>query len=65
MASFKHYRVTNNEQTPILNEGTYNESNDFKIKILSLTESEMVFDLIGVDVSVANALRRILLAEVL
>jgi DNA-directed RNA polymerase I and III subunit RPAC1 len=35
-----------------------------KVKIQSLTDEEIVFDLIGVDASIANALRRILLAEV-
>ncbi len=34
------------------------------IKIISLDEDSIVFDLIGVDVSFANALRRILIAEV-
>lgn len=65
MSTFKHYKVTNLEQTPVLNEGTVSNSLDnLKIKILSLTSEEIVFDLIGVDASVANALRRILLAEV-
>jgi DNA-directed RNA polymerase I and III subunit RPAC1 len=35
-----------------------------KIGIVSLTDREMVFDLVGVDVAFANALRRILIAEV-
>lgn len=35
-----------------------------KVKIDSLTEDAIVFDLIGVDASIANALRRILIAEV-
>eukprot|EP00644_Phytophthora_capsici_P019265 jgi/Phyca11/48912/gw1.212.2.1 len=35
-----------------------------KVKIQSLTDDEIVFDLIGVDAAIANALRRILLAEV-
>jgi len=37
-----------------------------KVKIISETDSkdELVFDLIGVDAPIANALRRILLAEV-
>ena len=34
------------------------------IEIISKDEEEIVFDLIGVDASIANALRRILLAEV-
>lgn len=37
---------------------------DFRIEIQSLTEEEMVFDLIGIDAALANAFRRILLAEV-
>ena len=41
-----------------------NLQRDIEVKILSLTEDEIVFDLVGVDVSVANALRRIMLAEV-
>ena len=35
-----------------------------RIHIVKLTPDEMVFDLIGADASLANALRRILLAEV-
>lgn len=34
------------------------------IEIVSMDERDMVFDLVGVDVSIANALRRILIAEV-
>ena len=34
------------------------------IKVISLTPQEMVFDLVGVDTAVANALRRVLIAEV-
>lgn len=37
---------------------------DLGIHIVKLDEEEMVFDLVGVDASLANALRRILLAEV-
>jgi DNA-directed RNA polymerase I and III subunit RPAC1 len=36
----------------------------FKIKILEIDENDMVFDMTGIDVSMANAFRRILLAEV-
>lgn len=36
----------------------------FQIKIMSLNEEEAVFDLIGIDAALANAFRRILLAEV-
>ncbi|TDH72057.1 uncharacterized protein CCR75_009227 [Bremia lactucae] len=35
-----------------------------KVKIQSLKDDEIVFDLLGVDAAIANALRRILLAEV-
>ncbi|KQK14376.1 DNA-directed RNA polymerases I and III subunit rpac1 [Brachypodium distachyon] len=38
--------------------------NSFKIKINRLTEDDMEFDMIGVDASIANAFRRILIAEV-
>jgi DNA-directed RNA polymerase I and III subunit RPAC1 len=31
---------------------------------MSLTEREMEFDLVGVDASIANALRRIMISEV-
>ncbi|KDO24786.1 hypothetical protein SPRG_09634 [Saprolegnia parasitica CBS 223.65] len=37
---------------------------NFKIKIQSLDEESMVFDMVGIDASIANAFRRILLAEV-
>lgn len=67
-----HYRVHHDQQIAELNNtsdvepGHYieNLSRDINMKIYSLTENEIVFDLIGVDVSIANALRRILLAEV-
>ena len=36
-----------------------------RIHITKLDHEELVFDLIGVDASLANALRRILLAEVM
>ena len=70
MTSF--YAVNNEEQVPIM-AGTEeplagnfleNMEKNMEIKILSLDEEECVFDLIGVDASVANALRRVLLAEV-
>lgn len=38
--------------------------NNFKIEINRLTEEDMEFDMIGVDASIANAFRRILIAEV-
>ncbi|KAL6639460.1 hypothetical protein ACP70R_023190 [Stipagrostis hirtigluma subsp. patula] len=37
---------------------------NFKIEINRLTEDDMEFDMIGVDASIANAFRRILIAEV-
>ncbi|GAB4845909.1 hypothetical protein Ancab_024914 [Ancistrocladus abbreviatus] len=37
---------------------------NFQIKINRLTEDEMEFDMIGIDASLANAFRRILIAEV-
>jgi DNA-directed RNA polymerases I and III subunit RPAC1 len=37
---------------------------NFKIKILESHPNELSFDLIGVDASIANALRRIMIAEV-
>nr|CAD1839391.1 unnamed protein product [Ananas comosus var. bracteatus] len=37
---------------------------NFKIEIKWLTEDEMEFDMIGIDASIANAFRRILIAEV-
>jgi len=37
---------------------------NFKIKIISLNEEEIVFDMIGIDAAIANAFRRILISEV-
>ncbi|XP_008797750.2 DNA-directed RNA polymerases I and III subunit rpac1 [Phoenix dactylifera] len=37
---------------------------NFKIEVIRLTEDEMEFDMIGIDASLANAFRRILIAEV-
>lgn len=73
MASFSHYLVKNEHQVPELlpthtgePTGRYLEdlNRNLKVEITNLTDSEMQFDLIGVDASIANALRRILLAEV-
>ncbi len=36
----------------------------FQIYIVSETDEELVFDMVGIDAPIANALRRILLAEV-
>ncbi|XP_065057341.1 DNA-directed RNA polymerases I and III subunit RPAC1-like [Rhopilema esculentum] len=37
---------------------------DLKVQVIKLSDSEMEFDLIGVDASIANAFRRIMLSEV-
>jgi DNA-directed RNA polymerases I and III subunit RPAC1 len=39
-------------------------SDNLKVEIQELNELEMEFDLIGVDASIANAYRRILIAEI-
>lgn len=71
MSGFDHYRVRNDHQVPELlgkedTGGVYIEKllEKLKIQVTKLTENDIEFDLIGVDVSIANALRRILLAEV-
>lgn len=74
MASASHYRVNLDNQSPIVVgtvDHTENQKNlvenlskNLKINIISLNENDIDFDLIGVDASIANALRRILLAEV-
>lgn len=73
MATFTHYLVKNEHQIPELDAthdgeptGTFLEqlNKNLKIEITNLTDEEIQFDLIGVDASIANALRRILLAEV-
>lgn len=38
---------------------------NFKVEIVRLEEDELEFDMIGIDPSLANAFRRILIAEVL
>ncbi|EOA16690.1 hypothetical protein CARUB_v10004883mg [Capsella rubella] len=40
-----------------------NFSENFKVDVISLTETDMVFDMIGIPAGIANAFRRILLAE--
>ncbi len=37
---------------------------DMRVEIQRLTPSEVEFDLVGVDASIANAIRRVLIAEV-
>lgn len=39
-------------------------SNNFRVEVTRLTEDEMEFDMVGIDPAIANAFRRILLAEV-
>jgi hypothetical protein len=36
----------------------------FDVRIISLNDHDMEFDLIGIDASIANAIRRVLLSEV-
>nr|XP_018625355.1 DNA-directed RNA polymerases I and III subunit rpac1 isoform X2 [Nicotiana tomentosiformis] len=38
--------------------------NNFKVEVVTLDEDELEFDMIGIDPSLANAFRRILIAEV-
>lgn len=72
MAEFTHYKILNDEVLPILEGNPPNKTgnflkdleNDLKIQIIYLDKETIVFDLIGVDTSIANSLRRILLAEV-
>ncbi len=76
MASSKdtlsHYNATNYLLYPVMKDttdeipGTYlaNLVRDIKVEIQSLSEDTIVFDLVNVDVSIANALRRIFIAEV-
>lgn len=37
--------------------------NNFRVEVVRLTEDEIEFDMIGIDASIANAFRRILIAE--
>ena len=73
MSTFSHYRITSDQQVPditpdnitSISHGTaVDQLKDLKIKVTKLTDELIEFDLIGVDVSIANALRRILIAEV-
>lgn len=69
---FTHYRVNMDHQIPEMipatNAGPVDYLEDLnknlKIEITNLNEECIEFDLVGVDVSIANALRRILLSEV-
>ena len=71
MASSSHYRVTNDLQYQVIENTSDAKLDTFletvekaTIKILVKSEDELVFDVIGIDAPIANALRRILLAEV-
>jgi len=71
MTSFAHYRVGNEHMHPVMantveETGTFIENlqKRLKIRIISMDDNDVEFDLIGVDASIANALRRIMLAEV-
>jgi hypothetical protein len=74
MSTFTHYRVHNDNQAPDIDakcetkETTTNYTDDLlkmlKIEVTELDEESIQFDLVGVDVSLANALRRIMMAEV-
>jgi len=66
------YRVHNDRQALNLAGTSESFSENFikstleklQIQIITLSKDQIVFDLIGVDASIANALRRIILAEV-
>jgi hypothetical protein len=66
-----HYRVTNDLQRVELKgeepslDRYLEDLNKISINILTMTEEEIVFDLVGVEAPIANALRRIMLAEVI
>lgn len=70
---FSHYRVNFDNNVPEVlgqpattQEATYIDhlNKNLKIVVTNLTEELIEFDISGIDVSIANALRRILLAEV-
>jgi DNA-directed RNA polymerase I and III subunit RPAC1 len=74
---FSHYRVQNDHQVKEIHSTSSSSSSGnelssyvdqlshkLKIEITRLNEESIEFDLIGVDAAIANALRRILLAEV-
>lgn len=41
-----------------------NFRDNFKVEVIRLTKDDMEFDMIGIDPAIANAFRRILIAEV-
>lgn len=74
MSMFSHYRVNADHQIPEIR-GDYVDTNanepyidmlnrKLKIEVTNLSSESIEFDLVGVDAAIANALRRILLAEV-
>ena len=73
MSSFTHYLVKNELLIPDLLSSQPDVTGNFidsmmtkvQIEITKLTETDIEFDLVGVDASIANALRRILLSEVM
>jgi len=76
MSDFSHYRVYKDHQVSEIlpHEGSEHRgdaddpvaqlSKSLKIEVTKLTEEMIEFDLVGVDAAIANALRRIMLAEV-
>lgn len=73
MASFPAYRVNNDEQVPAYAATSSSQSpesyleylsKNLSIKVIESDDEKIIFDLIGVDASIANSLRRIMLAEV-
>lgn len=44
--------------------GLHEFRNNFRAEVIRLSEDDIEFDLIGIDASIANAFRRILIAEV-
>lgn len=73
MSDFSYYRVHNDHQEKELGAGnesintgkfTENMLKNMTVNIMSLDPETIVFEMIGIDTSIANALRRIMLAEV-
>lgn len=44
--------------------GLHEFRNNFRVEVIRLSEDDIEFDLIGIDASIANAFRRILISEV-
>jgi hypothetical protein len=76
MSDFSHYRVHKDHQVsemlPLEGSEHRGDADDpvqqmaksLKIEMNKLTDDMIEFDLVGVDAAIANALRRIMLAEV-